>query len=304
MTFAVQGPGSGVQGSRNLLALVICVIESGMLVSAQQTFKTGTRTVAVYATVIDKSGRLVTNLNKENFTVFDNGKPQRLALFSNDPQPITMAAMLDTSGSMQFNVSLVRTATMALVSYLTPEDRVRLGTFGGRIALSPSFTNDGSELARFVWERMRPGGGTPLWDAVDVAMDTLTNRNGRRVVLVFSDGEDSQSKASLKDEMRRAQREAFMVYAIGCWGNAGFGIEPDKPDGGLRKIADETGGGYAELKWTDDLNASFRRVAEELHSQYVIGFSPEKVDGKTHKLDVRVNVPGLTVRTRRNYIAE
>ncbi|MBP6716528.1 MAG: VWA domain-containing protein, partial [Acidobacteria bacterium] len=77
----------------------------------------------------------------------------------------------------------------------------------------------------------------------------------------------------------------------------------EKPDDGLRKIADETGGGYTELLWTDDLDAGFRRVAEELHSQYVIGFTPEKVDGKVHKLDVRVNVPGLTVRTRKSYVA-
>jgi len=99
-----------------------------------------------------------------------------------------------------------------------------------------------------------------------------------------------------------------MVYAIGCWGakNGGTNLRAgafEKPDEGLRKIADETGGGYVELQWTDDLDASFRRVAEELHSQYVIGFTPEKADGKLHKLEVRVNVPGLTVRTRKSYVA-
>ena len=276
--------------------------------AAQQPFKTGARTVAIYATVIDAGGRLATNLSKENFTVLDNGKPQPIALFANDPQPITMAVMLDTSGSMLPNVGLVRNATMALVSYLKPDDRVRLGTFGGRIMLSPAFTNNTNDLARFVWERMRPGGGTPLWDAVDVAMDSLVDRTGRRVVLVFTDGKDSQSRLKLKDAMRRAQREEFMVYAIGCWGLKDGARSPlarnlEKPDDGLRKIADETGGGYAELQWTDDLDASFRRVAEELHSQYVLGFSPDKLDGKLHTLEVRVNVPGLTVRTRKSYVA-
>ncbi len=274
----------------------------------QQKFTSGAKTVAVYATVIDAGGRLVTNLTRDSFTVYDNGKPQPVTLFANDPLPITMAVMLDTSGSMQQNVGLVRNATMALVSYLAPDDRVRLGTFGGRIVLSPAFTNSGEDLARFVWERMRPGGGTPLWDAVDAAMDTLADRDGRRVVLVFSDGKDSQSRLKLKDATRRAEQEGFMVYAIGCWGSPNGGRFPaagklEKPDEGLRKIADQTGGGYTELQWTDDLNAGFRRVAEELHSQYVLGFSPDKADGKLHKIEVRVAQSNYTVRARKNYLA-
>jgi len=286
------------------MAVVLCV----QMVSAQQPFKTGTRTVAIYATALDATGRLVTNLSKENFTIYDNGKPQPASLFANDPQPITMTVMLDTSGSMAPNVALVRNATVALVSYLKPDDSVRLGTFGGRITLSPAFTNNGDDLARFVWQRLQPGGGTPLWDAVDIAMDTLADRTGRRVVLVFTDGKDSQSRLNMKDDMRRAEQQEFMIYAIGCWGTENGGrfnaqVKLEKPDDGLRKIADQTGGGYTELQWSDDLSASFQRVAEELHSQYVLGFSPEKADGKLHKLEVRVNVPGVTVRTRKSYVA-
>lgn len=299
----VQGPACRVPGSRNALLLAIFLIGAvlGPRLLAQQPIRSGTRIVAIYATVIDRGGHLVTNLAKDDFTVYDNGKPQPITLFANDPQPITMAVMLDTSGSMLPNVGLVRNATMALVSHLTPDDRVRLGTFGGRIVLSPAFTNNSNDLARFVWERMSPGGGTPLWDAVDVAMDTLVDRPGRRVVLMFSDGKDSQSRLKLKDVMRRAEQEGFMVYAIGCWGSTNGGRFPmtatlEKPDDGLRKIADQTGGGYAELQWRDDLDASFRRVAEELHSQYMLGFSPEKIDGQLHKLEVRVAQSNYTVR--------
>ena len=291
----------------HLVVAVAFLASAGTI--AQQSFKSGARMVAIYATVVDGNGRLATNLPQDAFTIYDNGKPQPIALFANDPQPITMTVMLDTSGSMTANIDLLRRGTMALVSYLKPDDQVRLGTFGGRITLSPAFTNNGDDLARFVWERMRPGGGTPLWDAVDIAMDTLMDKTGRRVVLVFTDGKDSQSRLKLKDEMRRAEQQEFMVYAIGCWGSTNGGRFPlsgaklEKPDDGLKKIADDTGGGYTELQWSDDLNASFQRVAEELHSQYVIGFAPEKADGKLHKLEVKVNVKGLTVRTRKSYVA-
>ena len=293
---------------RRALVVILVGAVLGSRVLGQQTFNSGASTVAVYATITDASGRLVTDLRQSDFTVYDNGKPQPVTLFANEPLPITMAVMLDTSGSMAPNVVLVRNATMTLVSYLQPTDRVRLGTFGGRIVLSPTFTNDGNALARFVWEGLRPGGGTPLWDAVDAAMDTLVQHEGRRVVLVFSDGKDSQSRLKLKDVLRRAQQQEFMVYAIGCWGAKGGGRNPlardfEKPDEGLRKIAEETGGIYTELQWTDDLSAGFRRVAEELHSQYVIGFTPGKADGTLHKLDVRVSQPHYTVRARKNYFA-
>ena len=93
-----------------------------------------------------------------------------------------------------------------------------------------------------------------------------------------------------------------MIYAIGLRGTIGGGIT-QKPDAGLRRIAEETGGGYFELRGTTDMNSTFTRVANELHSQYVLGFSPEKLDGKLHKIELRVKQPGLTARTRKSYLA-
>ena len=126
--------------------------------------------------------------------------------------------------------------------------------------------------------------------------------DGRRVVLLFTDGDDNWSKKSLKDCQQRAVSEEFMIYGIGLRGTPGGGIT-QKPDPGLRKIAEETGGGYFELKGTTDMNSTFTRVANELHSQYVLGFSPEKLDGKIHKIEVKVSQPGLTARTRKSYLA-
>ena len=146
------------------------------------------------------------------------------------------------------------------------------------------------------------GNATALWDAVWQSMDTMQGLDGRRVVLVFSDGADTGSTRSQKDCQLRAVNEEFMIYAIGLRGTIGGGIT-QKPDAGLRRIAEETGGGYFELRGTTDMNSTFTRVANELHSQYVLGFSPEKLDGKLHKIELRVKQPGLTARTRKSYLA-
>ena len=98
-----------------------------------------------------------------------------------------------------------------------------------------------------------------------------------------------------------AQKEGFMVYAIGLEGQV-LGRRT-RPDRNLRRLAAETGGGHFELRDTADLNTTFTRVADELHRQYVLGFSPENLDGTTHKLEVRVKVPGMTVRARQSYVA-
>ena len=104
----------------------------------------------------------------------------------------------------------------------------------------------------------------------------------------------------------RARAEEVMVYAIGLESEYfnGQRVVRSKPDGGLKKLAEETGGGYFELQKTSDLDSTFTRVAQELHSQYVVGFAPTLLDGRVHKLALRVKRPGMTARARRSYLAE
>ena len=131
--------------------------------------------------------------------------------------------------------------------------------------------------------------------------DELKGVEGRRVILVFTDGDDTESRsASLGKVIDRARAEEVMIYAIGLESQYfnGQRMVRSKPDGGLRKIADETGGGYFELSKTADLAPTFTRVAQELHSQYVLGFTPNALDGKVHKLAVRMKQPGMTARAR------
>ncbi len=294
-----------------LRLLGICLVLAGLALpsapSAQQaTFRAGTRTVPIYATVTDANGRLVPDLERGDFEVYDNGKKQDLTLFENAVQAISVVVMLDTSGSMTMHLDLLKQAATQFVIRLLPEDKARVGSFSDRnkIKISPSeFTNNRDELMRALREDLQFGNPTALWDATDRSMDALTGVDGRRVVLVFTDGGDNHSDLSQNDVLSRARAGEFMIYAIGLRSRVrGQGVT--QPDKGLRKVADETGGGYFELERTDELNSTFSRVAQELHSQYVLGFSPQTLDGKTHELEVRVTRPGLVARARKSYIAK
>ena len=304
------------------------------LASQQPQFRSGAYTVAVYTTVSDATGKLVPDLGRDEFEVFDNGQRQTVTTFANTVQPITVVMMLDRSGSMYRNFALVQRAAEAFVERMIPGDRARVGSFAARIQLDPrDFTDDKGELMEILRTELQQAGPTPLWNAVNVGVTALLHQEGRRVILVFTDGIDrpmngSGNNVSLRDAMRRAEQEDVMVYAIGLaseqfagggrgfprpgggiggrgGGLGGFGaaVEIQKPDRGLPKIAAATGGGYFELTKTNDLVATFAGVADELHHQYLIGFEPVKLDGKTHKLEVRLKTPGLIARARKTYVA-
>jgi len=304
----------------------VSFVLSASLVSSvfSQQFRGGTRTVAVYATVTDETGRLAPDLGRDAFAVDDNGKPQPIAVFANDIQPITVVMMLDRSGSMQANFELVEKAAEYFVDDMLPADKARIGSFSNRIEVDPrDFSSDKEELRHILKTELQDPGPTPLWNAMGVGMTALLHQTGRRVILVFTDGMDRpmngrSNNLSLKDVSRRADEEDVMVYGIGLVGDpfAGYGGQfsrgglgprpqgqPDRPDPGLEKLAAASGGGYFELTRTADLEGTFARVADELHHQYLLGFTPAKVDGKPHPLEVRVKGEGLTVRARKSYVS-
>ncbi len=320
-------------GARSRLLLTSACVMLGLATAATQqtpqqpTFKTGAQTVAIYTTVTDSDGRLVPDLTREDFEIYDNGKLQPISVFASENQPVTVAMMLDRSASVRANFSLVQEAAEAFVRRLGPEDRARVGSFSTTIKLDPEeFTSDYEKLVGIIRSELQPAGPTPLWAAVNVAMTALRGEEGRRVVLVFTDGVDESRnfdgpRVSHKDVMRRAQSEDVMVYGVGLEsqvpyggrraplpGRGSLGMEPrmisQRPDEGLSKLAAESGGGYFELAKAEDLRATFRRVAEELHRQYALGFEPTKLDGKLHKLEVKVKKPGMTARARKSYVAD
>jgi VWFA-related protein len=267
------------------------------------SFRAASQTVAIYATVLDAQGRLVTDLEQSHFQILDNGKPQPITVFRSDVQPITVVVMLDTSGSMTFNIEKLKAAAERFVLRLLPDDKARIGSFSDLIRINPpQFTGNRDQLVRVIHEETRFGNPTFLWDATYASMEALSEQTGRRVVLVFTDGEDMTSRRVGFDEvLEKALTEEYMIYVIGLEGRVLGRIT--RPDGKLRGLADQTGGGYFLLRDADDLNSTFTRVADELHRQYVIGFDAPVLDGLVHKLDVQVKVPGMRVRARKSYIA-
>jgi Ca-activated chloride channel family protein len=291
--------------SRAPALVVPAVVALTAAVWAQQpSFKAGTQIVPLYVTVVDAEKRLVPDLGREDFEVFDNGKPVTLTLFNNEPEAFSVAIMLDTSASMTASLELLKDAAEQFVIRLLPEDKGLVGAFNDKIQFPiASFTSDRDELAGALRE-LGFGNPTRLFDGIEAGIQQLREVQGRKVVLVFTDGEDTASRIGQGKVLDQARTDEVMIYSIGLeseYFNGQHRVRT-RPDRGLRRLADETGGGYFELKKTDDLGPTFTRVAQELHSQYVLGFPPA-TDGKLHKVEVRVKKTGMTARARKSYLA-
>jgi Ca-activated chloride channel family protein len=308
---------------RVVMMFVLCAAAFGAgpaaLPQGGATFRGTADNVPVFVTVTDSSGRLVPGLTRTDFEVRDNGKPQPLTVFDSSPQPVRLIVMIDVSGSMAGNLPILRAACMQLIAHLGKDDLARIGTFGKDITISPTFTRDAVALTSMLPTSIPPDSPTPLWDGVDQAIGDFGTSEGRRVVLVLSDGKDSGFMLHHKfltqiDISDRAEREDVMVYGVGlqsrgtrampgAGANLASMLASDLPDPGLGTVALETGGGYIEIRPSEDLGAAFARVADELHQQYLLGFDPPASDGKVHKIDVRMTNKDLKPRARKTYRA-
>jgi Ca-activated chloride channel family protein len=304
-----------------LIAWVVAAV--GLAAQQPPTFRGGSDVVRVFVTAIDKDGRLVTTLTRENFDVRDEGHSQPITQFDNKPQPVRLIVMLDVSGSMEGNLELLQASAAQLFSRLAKDDVARVGSFGYDVEISPTFTHDARELVAALPKQIAPDAPTPLWRAIDQALGSFENDDDRRkVILVLSDGKDSgptsfrQRPMSQADVIDRARREDTMIYAIGLRSRPSRTMPPgigpgglqaallaDLPDPGLARVAEETGGGYTEIRFGQDLGAAFARVADELHTQYLLGYAPPKRDGKVHEVTVKVNQGGVKPRARKSYLA-
>ncbi len=305
-------------------AMAACAVFVVHVAAQQPVFRGSGDVVRVFVTVTDRDGRLTTTLEKDDFEVRDGGTAQPITLFDKTPQPIRLIVLLDVSGSMEGNLPLLRAASQQLFARLRPDDVARVGAFGDEVTISPEFTHDSSVLLAALPQSIRPNAPTPLWRAINQGIDTFgSNSDPRAVILVLSDGKDEvpidfrHRPVSQGEVIERARSEGVMIYAVGMrsrpsrpammggYGAAGLqqSLIADLPDPGLARVAEETGGGYTEIRPSEDLGAAFAAVADELHAQYLLGYAPPRRDGKKHDISVRINKKGFKPRARKSYVA-
>ena len=278
------------------------VIAAGMLAlpaasAEQQTFRTDVNTVAIYATVTNEAGAIVTGLEQRDFIVEDNGRSRPITVFKRDVQPITLALLLDRSPSLFGPAVRMQDAVVDFLRRLLPKDRATLGFFSHVVTLKPDLLSDPEALIRRLGDDAPFPAGTALWDAIEAGRAAISSQPERRVVLVMTDAADNSSAADVDAVRRQIELDGVMVYGVGVRGREGL------PTSEMRAITRATGGWYFELRPDADIAATMQRIADELHQQYVLGFTPAALDGRVHRLNVKSTRSGLSVRARRSYVA-
>lgn len=288
--------------------------------TAPPQFRSSSDIVEVYATVKLRNGAIAHDMAKDDFELLEDGKVREIAVFSRSIQPLSVALVLDHSGSTSMEFGNVTVAAEEFVGHLLRGDRAAVSTL---VWDCQEFTADTRALLTTLRMELPVDWGSPIWAATDRAMSALATEGGRRIVLLLSDGQDNQPGGlagtaamappadfdrnplnpcafagpqqlrSAKDVVARAERDAIMVYTVSV-GSA---------TGDLDTLAKRTGASHQALGRYSELKAAFRSIADELHLQYVLGFTPTFFDGKSHKIEVKVKRSGVTVQARKTYVA-
>jgi len=270
-------------------------------------FTSGVEITSVTATVTDKDGHLVHDLPREAFEIYEDGAKQTITQFTRDRVPVGLGVLLDISDSMYGQrIQDARAAVdRFLFDLLDPADEFFLIAFNHAPKPLTGWTRDQTDVQRAL-AGLRPSGGTAIYDAIVSAMPLVEHRNRQRaVLLVISDGADTASTATLRDLRAALLRNDVFVYAIAIDSPEhrvaiNTRINPQL----LREITGESGGRTEVVERTAELNDATARIAEELNSQYLLGFSsPKGADGQFHSLRVRVASGEYKVRARNGYIA-
>lgn len=272
-------------------------------------FKKRVEEVTLHATVVDDKQRLVTNLNKNDFTVFEDGQPQRITSFRHDDVPVSLGIIIDNSGSMRDKRPAVTQAAINLVKASNPQDEVFIVNFNEQPFLDQDFTNN-VPLMQDALERIASRGGTALYDALVAASDHLMKsaKLDKKALLVVTDGEDNSSRESLEAAVRKLAVDGGpTVYTIGILGDEEHGAAK-RAKRALRLISEQTGGVSFFPENLSEVDAISRQVAHDIRNQYTIGYKPTNPQNKGgfRTVKVEARAPGykhLQVRTRTGYYA-
>jgi Ca-activated chloride channel homolog len=269
-------------------------------------FHADVQEVLVHATVIDEKQRMVTNLDQNAFTIFEDGKPQVIKSFRHEDIPISLGIVIDNSGSMREKRAKVAKAAVNLVRASNPQDEVFVVNFSDEYYLDQPFTNK-INLLQDALEKYETRGGTALYDAVVASADELKKHGKlqKKILFVVTDGEDDASRESLEQAIRRLQEEnGPTVYAIGVLGEE----RQRRAKRALETMAERTGGVAFFPRTLDEVDAISSNVARDIRNQYTLGYkptTPKSAGGyRAIKVDARARGYGkLTVRTRSGYYA-
>jgi Ca-activated chloride channel family protein len=282
----------------------------------EEVFKAGIELVDVSATVTDDDGRFINGLTKDDFIVSDNGKPQEIVSFSSTRVPVSLAVLLDVSGSMTGDQ--LATAKLAINRFvfdlLGGDDELFLMQFAGRGRILQPWTQDRESFSRalarangFSFERtgdaigtVPPNFGTAVYDAVAASLGIAAKgMHRKKAVLVISDGVDTSSTRTVQQVQDAIRSSEILVYALRVDSGLAGGIDPRA----LRRLTDETGGRTEVVKGFKNLDEATARLADEFNQQYLIGYTAPNRDGRWHTITVDVRRKGSHVRARAGYTA-
>ncbi len=288
------------------------VTQSGPATQGPQApFRAGVDIVSLNVTVVDGQSRYITDLEQNDFAVFEDGVKQELTFFNRRQQPIALSLLLDSSASMEDKLETLQTAAVNFVRRLKPNDLAQVVDFDSRVEVRQGFTGQQSELESAIMQTAS-GGSTSLHNAIYIALKELRKVKAgseedvrRQAIIVFSDGEDTSSLVSFDEVLDLAKRSETSIYTIALRGadtqTRGF----REAEFILRQLAQETGGRAFFPAKVEDLNGVYAQIADELASQYTLGYTSrnQRRDGAWRRVVVQVLKPNLTPRTKRGYYA-
>lgn len=294
------------------LAAALLVLPMRAHAAAQQaTFSAQSDLVVLHVTVTDRGGTYVTDLSRDAFEVFDEGRRRPVEFLASTDTPVTIGLLIDSSGSMLPARELVIAAAAAFAEASHPQDEIFALAFNEhvRAALPPGapFTSNANTLRAALARTISARGRTALYDAVLAGLDYLSaGSRARRVLVVVSDGHDNASRTTREEVFRKAQASNAMIYTLALRDTT----RPREGDPALlRELARVTGGAAFRPDRPRDVGTALQEIAEDIRHTYTIGYSPtpEDRDGSYHRVRVEVESPSgrrLGVRSRGGYLAD
>jgi Ca-activated chloride channel family protein len=274
----------------------------------QPTFRAGIDLVTFGVTAVDRRGNLVTDLRREEFQLVEDGQPQAITHFTrglgDDEGPAAhLGLMLDTSGSMERDLKLARSAAIRFLNLLPEAEDITLVDFDTEVRITRYPQRDFARLVERI--RMRkPGGWTALYDALGVYLDGASRQSGRTILVMYTDGADSRSQLRFGDLMDLLKASQVTVYAVGLVERTGrMRMEVTMR---LQQMVEATGGQAFFPSSLDDLDESYGRVLAEISAQYQLGYTSTNaaLDGSWREVEIKVLRPDVRLRSRKGYFAQ